>query len=258
MADLTKAAAKAIPRRYRQAIRRAARPLLHHGDAVTCPCCGGHFSRFVQHRTRPYAKCPRCNSLERHRLLRLYIAERTDLPTGEYSVLHFAPEQELQDYLRSRPGLRHRSVDLDSPLADDQADIQALPYEDASFDVVICLHVLEHIPDDALAMRELLRVLKPGGRAIIMCPIDDGRETTLEDPAVTSPEDRARVFGQFDHVRLYGRDFGDRLAAAGFDVRLDRFIDELSPERVARYGLRREQELFSTEDVYLCTKPLEA
>lgn len=255
MADLSKAAGLVVPRRYRPAIRRTVRPLLHRGSAVTCPCCGGSFSRFVQHRTRPFAKCPRCASLERHRLLHLYITERTDLPDAELSVLHFAPEYELQNYLRSRPGLTHRSADIDSALADDQVDIQALPYDDATFDVVICLHVLEHIPDERKAMSELLRVLKPSGRAIVMVPIDHRLETTLEDPAVTSEEDRHRVFGQFDHVRLYGRDFGDRLAAVGFDVRLDAFADELPDERVRRYGLRRDQEQFGREDVYLATKP---
>ncbi len=255
MADLTKAAAVAIPRRYRPALRRTVRPFLHRGDAVACPCCGGTFSRFVAHRTRPHAKCPRCASLERHRLLQLYIMERTELPDGKLSVLHFAPELELQRYLRDRPNLTHRSADIDSPLADDKVDIVDLPYADASFDAVICLHVLEHIPDDAKAMSELHRVLVPGGKAIVMVPIDHRRETTLEDPSVTSEEDRARVFGQFDHVRLYGRDFGDRLVAAGFDVRVDAFLDELPPERVARLGLRRDQEQFGREDVYLCTKP---
>src|SRR4051794_38580902 len=107
-------------------------------------------------------------------------------------------------------------------------------------------------------MRELHRVLKPGGRAIVMCPIDYERAETLEDSAVIEPEDRARIFGQFDHVRLYGSDFGDRLAEAGFDVRLDRFIEELPTERVSRYGLRRDQELFGREDVYVCTKPAAA
>ena len=256
MAALTKAAAVAIPRRYRPALRRTIRPLLHRGDAVQCPCCDGQFREFVQHRTRPRAKCPRCASLERHRLLQLYIAERTELPDGHASVLHFAPEYELQRYLRERPGLRHRSADIDSPLADDRVDIMDLPYDDATFDVVICLHVLEHVPDDRRAMRELLRVLTPGGKAIVMCPIDARRETTLEDPSVTSPEDRDRVFGQFDHVRLYGRDFGDRLAEAGFDVRVESFLDELPAERVARHGLRRDQDLFGREDVYLCTKPM--
>jgi hypothetical protein len=258
MADLTRAAALPVVRRYRPKLRRAVRPLLHRGDAVACPCCGGQFSRFVPHRTRTHAKCPRCGSLERHRMLHLYITERTDLPRGNYSVLHMAPEYELQRYLRSCPALDYRSADLDSPLADDRADIMALPYADASFDVVICLHVLEHIPDDRLAMRELARVLKPGGRAIVMCPIDYDRGETLEDPSVTEPEDRLRVFGQQDHVRLYGRDFEDRLAEAGFDVRLDRFIEDLPPERVARNGLRREQAMFAREDVYLCTKPASA
>ena len=150
--------------------------------------------------------------------------------------------------------MRHRSADIDSPLADDQVDIMELPYEDDSFDVVICLHVLEHVADDRRAMRELARVLVPGGKAIVMCPIDDRRTETLEDPKVVTPEDRARVFGQFDHVRLYGRDFGDRLAEAGFDVRVESFLDELPPERVAHYGLRREELLFGREDVYLCTK----
>src|SRR4051794_38688209 len=120
MAALTRAAATVVPRRYRPVIRRTVRPLLHRGDAVACPCCGGHFSRFVPHRTRSHARCPRCGSLERHRLLRFYVEQRTDLPAGDLAVLHFAPEEELQEYLRSRPRMLYRSADLDSPLADDQ------------------------------------------------------------------------------------------------------------------------------------------
>jgi SAM-dependent methyltransferase len=127
-------------------------------------------------------------------------------------VLHFAPEQELQDYLRERPGLAHRSVDLDSPLADDQADIQALPYADDSFDVVICLHVLEHIPDDALAMRELHRVLKPGGVLYIAVPNFGSIEAKLK---------RARwdLVHPVSHVRYFDRaslaNLGER---CGFEV----------------------------------------
>jgi SAM-dependent methyltransferase len=255
MADLITAAGRAVvPRRLRPAVAGVVRPLAHRGDVVACPCCGGTFGSFAAHRNRATAKCPRCGSLERHRLLWLYIAQRTDLLTAPLQVLHFAPERQLQRHLAAQGNLRYRSADLDSALADDRVDITALPYADASFDVVLCSHVLEHVDDDRRAMRELVRILRPGGRAIVLSPIDRRRETTLEDPAVTTPADRLRVYLQEDHARLYGRDFAERLAQAGFVVRCERVIDELPADVVRRHGLRRDDPIFGDEDVFLCTK----
>jgi SAM-dependent methyltransferase len=231
------------------------RSLGYRGTDVHCPCCGGDFSRFRPHRGRPDAKCPRCGALERHRLLQLFLGERTDILSRELTMLHVAPEHALQERLRRQPGLSYLSVDLDSPLAMEHADLLQLPYEDGRFDVVMCNHVLEHVSDDGRALAEIWRVLRSeGGRAIIMSPIDENRSDTLEDPSVTSPAERDRVFGQSDHLRRYGRDFAGRVAAAGFVVGTARYIDEIDPAEVARLGLRRESELFQHDDIFTCVK----
>lgn len=210
-------------------------PIAYRGSAVECPCCSGAFRRFARFGGRDNALCPRCFALERHRLLCLYLS---DHPLGQdLSVLHFAPEESLQTKLRRRE--RYVGADLDSPRADVKIDITAIPYEE-EFDVVICNHVLEHIPNDRKAMRELARALKPGGIALMQHPMDESRAETYEDPTLTSPEQRLAAFGQFDHVRVYGRDFVDRLHEAGFDVEVIDYFEELSSSDQVRYGLRHE------------------
>lgn len=244
-----------LPARHRPAILGAVRALQHRGDQVQCPCCEGSFDSFMRHRGRPQAKCPRCGALERHRLLWLYLAERTRLLSSPMSLLHFAPEYSFQRRLSSVDGLDYVTADLDSPLAMHRLDIMDMPFESSSFDAVICSHVLEHVEDDRQALAELRRVLRPGGWAVLMTPIDGRRSTTLEDPAATAPEERHRLFGQSDHVRLYGRDFGERVAESGFAVRVDRHLERLDDDSVARYGLRRDHdEAFGAEDVYFCVK----
>lgn len=240
-----------VPGRYRPFVGGVVRSLKHPGDAVHCPCCGGSFGRFREHRGRPTAKCPRCGSLERHRLLLIYLRERTDIFSSRLSVLHVAPEFCLGRRLQ-KANLRYVSADLDSPLAMQRADLMQLPYPDASFDIVICNHVLEHVGDDRRALREIRRVLARRGRAILMSPIDERCAETHEDPSVTTPDERQRVFGQSDHVRRYGRDFGDRVAAEGFSVSAIRYLDELDPEVVAHQGLRRDDEVFQHDDVFVC------
>jgi SAM-dependent methyltransferase len=248
----TRLAGSLVPGRIRPELAGALRSLRHRGDAVHCPCCDGDFDRFIAHRGRPFARCPRCGSLERHRLLIDFLREHTDLFTARLSVLHVAPEYALQRRLRALENLSYRSADLDSPLAMDKVDLLDMPYADGSFDVVICNHVLEHVADDRRALRELRRVLAPGGRAILLSPIDEALSATLEDPAVTSPEERDRVYGQSDHMRRYGRDFAARVAAVGFDVEVIAHIEQLDPRKIAREGLRRESELFAQDDVFLC------
>jgi SAM-dependent methyltransferase len=241
-----------VPTRCRAALA-GMRALAHRGDAVSCPCCDGSFDEFIRHRGRPHAKCPRCGALERHRLLWLYLAERTSLLSSRSSLLHFAPEPAFARRLKRDPGLRYVTADLDSPHAMDKVDIMDMPYADGAFDAVLCNHVLEHVDDDRLAMREIRRVLRPGGWAILMTPMDSRRATTLEDPTVTTPADRHRVFGQSDHLRLYGRDFATRVAEAGFAVRTDRYVEQLDPALVSRCGLRREDdEAFCDEDIFFC------
>jgi SAM-dependent methyltransferase len=220
---------------------------------VTCPCCGQGFRRF-----RRYGRvdlpavnryCPACGTFERHRLLWLYLEQRTALFTAALRVLHFAPEPVLQKRFRAVPDLDYVSVDLDAPLAMVHSDITRLALGSGAFDVVLCSHVLEHVPDDRQAMRELYRVLRPGGWAVVMTPVDLRLETTYEDPSIVAPRERERAFGQHDHVRLYGRDLVNRLREAGFVVRVVTFGSELDAATVARYGLN------PYEDIYICTRP---
>jgi len=242
-----------IPAHRRPQLAGAVRSLRYRGDAVSCPCCGGSFDRFAAHRERPRAKCPRCGSLERHRLLLRFLEERTDILERPLELLHAAPEHALLLTLSRQPNLRYRTVDLDSPLAQDHADLMALPYPAGRFDVVLCSHVLEHVSDDRLALSEIQRVLAPGGRAVLMSPIDEHRPDTLEDDEVVTPADRARVFGQADHVRRYGRDFAARVAGCGFEVETVPYIDELPGPVIRRMGLRRESDLFERDDIFMCT-----
>jgi SAM-dependent methyltransferase len=252
---IRRAARALLPPRHRPAIVGTVRALVRHGHRVQCPCCDGDFDRFIRHRGRPHAKCPRCGALERHRLLWLYLTERTNLFSRPMSLLHFAPEYAYKRRFKRIDGLRYVTADLDSALAVHSCDIMDLPFTDASFDAVLCSHVLEHVEDDRLALAEIRRVLRPGGWAILMSPIDRRRASTFEDAELTTPADRHRAFGQSDHVRLYGRDFAERVCAAGFAVRSDRYLERLGEATIARYGLRREQDdAFCDEDVFRCVR----
>jgi SAM-dependent methyltransferase len=144
-------------------------------------------------------------------------------------VLHYAPEPSLAAALGEAVGVRHVSIDLESRLADHAMDATALDFPDASFDLVICSHVLEHVPDDRRAMREMQRVLRPGGTALLQHPVVPG-QATFEDPSITDPHERLRLFSQADHVRVYGPDISERLQGAGFDVSV------IAPEDIASAG----------------------
>ena len=237
------------PSRYGATLRRRYRMLSLRGRDVECPCCGSRFREFMPDWNRPNAICPRCGAQERHRALWLYLEERTDLFERPQSLLHFAPEYVFQSRLQRLPHLDYLSADLESPDAMVHFDITAIPYPDSAFDSIICSHVLEHVRDDSAAMRELVRVLRPGGWAIVLVPLDLSREETYEDASIATPEEREREYWQHDHLRLYGRDFSRRLEQGGFRVRVDRFVRELGPERIARHGL------LEVDDIYLCTKP---
>jgi len=187
--------------------------------------------------------------MERHRLLQLFYRNETNLYRDRLRVLHLAPESCFQKQFEQQGNLDYVSADLRSPRVTVKTDITDMVFEDKSFDVVLCSHVLEHIPDDRKAMAELFRVLKPEGWAVLQVPIDTGRAVTYEDESITSPEERQRAFGLFDHVRVYGRDYKDRLEAAGFVVRVIPYAEHLSEEDVRRNCIVR------GDDVYLCTRP---
>ena len=180
----------------------------------------------------------------------LYMRQRTDLFSGNRKrMLHVAPEAELSRLFQDDRAIDYLSADLSSPTAMVKMDIMDIYYPDNFFDVIYCSHVLEHVSDDIAAMRELYRVLKPGGWAVLQVPIYG--DTTFEDHTVTSPEAREKLFGQRDHVRRYGRDYAERLALAGFCVLVDGFAQDLTNQEIIRFGLLR------SEDVYFCTKPTE-
>ena len=217
----------------------------YRGDRVACPICGGRFRTFLPFGVvrRENAQCPACGALERHRLLWMWLERRTDLFRAPHTLLHVAPEALLARRLAETPGLRYVSADLESPRARLRADATRLPFRDGSFDVILGLHVLEHVPDDAAAMRELRRVLAPGGWAVLQSPVDIARAATFEDWSVTDPAARERVFGQRDHVRIYGADYEDRLRAAGFAVEASAFAGELPEEEARRFGIDRDETL---------------
>ena len=155
----------------------------------------------------------------------------------------------MQKLLKSLPNIDYVSADLASALAMVKTDITEMSFEDHIFDVVICNHVLEHIPDDHQAMKELYRVLKPGGWAIIQSPVRPSMEKTFEVPEANTPEKRLKAYDQADHFRTYGRDYKDRLVQAGFTVRVDEYVKELPEETVKKYNL------MLLENIYFCMKP---
>lgn len=228
------------------------RALFYKGNDVFCPVCQSEFRQFITVKPGKYRleneQCPRCDSWKRHRVLWLYLENCTNLFSEKLKLLHIAPEYSLSINLKKMSNINYVSADLLSPLAMEKFDLTNIPYEDNIFDAILCNHILEHIPDDHKAMQELLRVLKPKGWAILQVPIDSSREQTFEDPNITSPQDRERFYWQYDHVRLYGLDYKDKLEAAGFKVKVDSYVKTLPTELITKYQLRRK------EDVYYCTK----
>jgi len=159
-------------------------------------------------------------------------------------MLHIAPESSLKKLFAGKENIKYITADLNDSAVDVKLDITQIPYDDNTFDVIICNHVLEHILDDRQAMRELLRVLKPNGWASLQVPIASDLEKTFEDATITSPEDRLRNFGQEDHVRWYGRDYPDRLTEVGFSITTENIAESLSSEKIEQYGLRSEENLY--------------
>jgi hypothetical protein len=204
-----------VPRKYLQLVSGVGLKFLglfYRGNQVECPISGKTYRKFLPYgriHPRENALCPDSQSLERHRLMWLFLKEKTDFFQAPLKVLHIAPEvcfihrfeklTNLQEYI---------TADLESPLAKVKMDIHRMPFGDDYFDVVFCNHVMEHVEDDLQAMREIRRVLKPTGWAIIQSPIDASLETTYEDKTITSPQEREKAFGQNDHLRMYGRDYG--------------------------------------------------
>tara|TARA_B110001452_G_scaffold95189_1_gene78689 strand:+ start:2345 stop:3097 length:753 start_codon:yes stop_codon:yes gene_type:complete len=223
------------------------RPLIKiyfKGNQFTDPIDGSSYRKFLPYgyqNLRQNALCPGTLSLERHRLLWLYLDRKTSFLTDSIRVLHVAPEQVFYKRFKSFSHWDYTTTDLHSPLADVKADICALPFEDNSYDLILCNHVLEHIPNDLKAMRELYRVLKPRGTAILQVPLEEDRENTFEDDSITDQQERTRIFGQYDHVRVYGQDYYNRLQKAGFKATPVDYIKEVTEGDIKRFALPTER-----------------
>jgi SAM-dependent methyltransferase len=233
-----------VPRKYLQRIGGLGLKIIgifYRGSNVICPICETGFRKFLPYgriNPRPNALCPNCLSLERHRLIWVYLKEKTNFFNAKLDVLHIAPEACFIDRFEKNHGDRYITADIESPLAKVKMDIHAIPFEENRFDAVLCNHVLEHVQNDIVAMREIKRVLKPGGFAILQVPFfSPVPATTFEDNTVTDPRQREKIFGQDDHVRKYGTDYANRIQQAGLEVIEDEFVNELPDHVRLQYGL---------------------
>jgi len=232
-------------------LKLTVRRIAYAGNSRRCDVCGGTARSFLRYGTprRADACCPWCHSLERHRLVWNFFKQRTNLFDGQAKrMLHVAPEACFKERLQEKLGDGYLTADLMAPGVMERMDVTNIQHPDNSFDVIYCSHVLEHVEDDRKAMREFHRILSPSGWAVLLVPIVV--EKTFEDPTITDPAERKRVFFQHDHVRNYGPDYEDRLREAGFKVR--KFTpSEVIPEAgLASRGLSTE----AAGDIYFCTK----
>lgn len=232
----------AVTRRLRRIERAGHRRFLAVGDRVACPVCGWSGRSFLAagRPRRPNRLCPSCLSSERDRAFDRWL--RDERPPPGTRVLEIAPIGLVQRTAREL-GFSYTSLDLRSLRATVRGDLCRLPFPADAFDLVVCFHVLEHIPADRDAMADMARVLAPDGRAVVVVPWNRGREETLEDPD-TPPEDRERLYGQSDHVRLYGVDVTDRLRHAGMDVEEVAWAERFGPADVTRMALAGHDDRF--------------
>jgi len=232
-----------VPRPLLISLSKLARPILdlyYRGHRYTDPVNGQSYRKFLPYgyaQVRENVLSPGTLSLERHRLMWLYLQQKTDFFSKPYKVLHFAPEQAFYKRFKKLKNLEYITTDLHSPLADIKADITALPFADNEFDVIFCNHVLEHIPDDTQAMKELYRVMKSGGWGIFQIPLDQNRTKTFQDDSITDPRERTRIFGQYDHVRVYGWDYFDKLQSGGFRVEKIDLTEKMTEKEIDKYRL---------------------
>lgn len=224
-------------------------PIIYKGDEVECPVCQRSFRKFLSYGSdvahRENVLCPFDLTLERHRLIWLYLLNKSDFFTTDHiEMLHIAPEQCFLPHFKKQVNLDYLTGDLVSPIADMHFDLHNIPLKDNRFDVVFCNHVLEHVEDDNQCMRELFRVMKPGGWGIFQVPLDTTRNETYEDKSIVTPEEREKHFWQKDHVRLYGLDYPTKLKAVGFEVEEYNPKIEISVENIERYRLNPEEILY--------------
>lgn len=244
-------------------LRRRKRYIGYKGEDYECPVCNYKISKFLPggldfEVIRKYEIvgagyfeemiCPVCESYNRDRLALLFLQKNTNLFHDNLTLLHFAPEKGISFICKKFSNIDYLSADLGSPLADIKIDITAIPFENKSFDVIICNHVLEHVPDDIKAMSELFRVLKDNGWAVLQVPISHKLEHTFEDFSIQDPREKEKYFGQNDHVRIYGLDYVDRLRSCGFMVQRIPASTFLSISEIKKYAV------IENEEIFLCKK----
>lgn len=229
---MARGAAAVVPLPVKSGIRR----VVFIGRRFECPVCGARLRRWLEYRNGEAVRCPVCASRRRHRLMWWFLVRHERLFGSPVDLLHWAPELGWEARLQRLPGVRYRSADLVSGRAMLRLDITAIDLPDQSVDLTLCSHVLEHVPDDRAALRELYRVVRPAGHALVLVPLGNG--PTDEDPSIADPEERRRRFGQVDHVRRYNaRDLCCRLEEAGFRTTALRADDLLPTDQQVRFGL---------------------
>lgn len=240
-----------IPRKYIQLVSGASLKvigLFYRGNNVYCPINGKGYRKFLPYgrvHPRENALCPDTLSLERHRLIWLFLKNKTNFFNAKLKVLHVAPEQCFMKQFEALHKDNYITADLESPLAKVKMDVHNIPFDDNTFDVTFCNHVMEHVADDIKAMSELKRVLKPGGWGIIQVPFFPPlADETYENDAITDPKEREKIFGQDDHVRLYGKDYPERLRSAGFIVEEEYYINEIPSEWIQKYALPKDEIIY--------------
>lgn len=250
--------------------KRSLESLFFIGNRYECPFCGREFRKFLHGgKNLPFFKghaiigggrrtnmlCPKCHSTDRDRLIYCYLTSNKKLSTRHYSLLHIAPEQPLKKYFKNFSNVAYYCGDkFESGYAgfyyDKETmtlDLTNLSFAENSFDIIICNHVLEHITEESKALNEIHRVLKPDGWAILQVPIALGIMKTIEQPT-DSNKKREFIFGQYDHVRLYGLDYSSRLKVHGFHVEEWSATKQFDPIQIKRFALN------SAEKVYIVSK----
>jgi SAM-dependent methyltransferase len=192
---------------------------------------------------REFAACPSCNSLERTRLMWFYLINEAKVETLPLKILHFAPEKFIEKKLKKLPNIQYISADINPAFADVKVDITSIPFNNNTFDIIICSHVLGHVEDESKALQELYRTLQPNACALIMTNIFDIPET-IEDPTAITYEQKLKAYGQNDLARMHGHDFTQRLQKIGFKVETTDYINNFSIVERQKYGLTRNETIY--------------
>lgn len=261
MKKIKKIIKKIIPRSYYIKIPylyNYLRSIFYFGFKYQCIFCNGHFRKLLpiginNDATKNivgggyrFALCPRCHSTDRERLIYWYIVNKTNILHSQKTIklLHIAPERNLQKAFKANNEMKYINGDLNPLIAEKVIDITDINFENNYFDFIICNHVLEHVKDDKKAMRELFRVLKPGGEAILQVPMFKTMTKTFEDFSIVLSEERVKYFGQKDHLRIYGKDYKEKLESEGFKVKLYDIKNDINNKDIIKHGMNSEEILY--------------